>query len=243
MHRYGESDFDKSYLRWGFHDEDTLAREAGSLLRIVGGDRPLRILDLACGTGAHAVFWAKQGHKVTGVDLSETFIAMANERMLKEGASVEFIRSDIRDFNYDGAYDVVTWIEGSFFEDDIVQRVYRSLTTGGYFVLDVRNPENPKAKFVEGDWRTWREENGVFTLERHETDVQTGVREDAWITIDPQSDLIEEKVISEQRPLTPDQKMQVMKDAGFDTVQLFTMEGEPYNAVEEPYWLWLVGRR
>ena len=81
MHRYGEGDFDKDYLRWGFHDAETQAKEAESILRIAGTDRRLRILDLACGTGLHAAHWAKQGHTVTGVDLSETFIAQARARV------------------------------------------------------------------------------------------------------------------------------------------------------------------
>ena len=50
MHRYGEADFDKDYLQWGFHDAETQAKEADSVVRIAGVDKRLRILDLACGT-------------------------------------------------------------------------------------------------------------------------------------------------------------------------------------------------
>ena len=243
MHRYGEADFDRDYLRWGFHDAETQAKEAESILRIAGACRRLRILDLACGTGVHAVHWAKQGHAVTGMDLSETFIAQARERVLQEGVSVDFIVSDIRNLTCHEKYDVVTWIENSFFDDDIVKRVRLYLTGGGCFVLDVRNPENDKAKFRQGNWRTWREENGVFYLERHETDAETGVREDAWIKVNPQQEMIEEKVNSTQHPITLNQKMEVMKKVGFDPVELRTIEGHLHSCGPEPYWLWLVGRR
>jgi SAM-dependent methyltransferase len=243
MHRYGEAHFDRDYLRWGFHDPETQAKEADSVVRIVGEERQLRILDLACGTGVHAVHWAKQGHTVTGVDVSETFIAQARARATREGVSVEYIVSDIRDFPYPAKYDVVTWIENSFFDEDVVTHVYQYLADGGCFVLDVRNPENPRAKLRQGNWRTWREENGVFYLERHETDGQTGVHEDAWITIDPQRELIEERVNTTECPMTLDQKMHAMKTAGFDPVELRTMEGYLHSGGEEPYWLWLVGRR
>ncbi len=120
MHRYGEADFDTDYLRWGFHDPETQLMEAESILRIVGGEGRLRILDVACGTGVHAIHWAKQGHTVTGVDLSETFIASARERASQEGVSVEFIVSDIRNFACHETYDVATWIENSFFDEAIV---------------------------------------------------------------------------------------------------------------------------
>jgi len=163
MHRYGEADFDRDYLRWGFHDEETQAREADSVLRIAGGEGPLRILDLACGTGVHAVRWAKRGHRVTGVDLSETFIAHARESAAREGVEAELVVADIRSFAPDSAFDVVSWIENSFFDADVLARIRGCLRPGGCFVLDVRNPEHPKVKARRGNWRTWREENGVST--------------------------------------------------------------------------------
>ena len=77
MFRYGEADFDSDYLKWGFHDKDTQINEARSVLKLLDVKGPLRILDLACGTGRHAIYWAEQGHRVTGVDISETFIRIA----------------------------------------------------------------------------------------------------------------------------------------------------------------------
>jgi len=243
MTRYGEADFDADYLQWGFHDPETQLREAESVLRIVGGEGRLRILDLACGTGVHAIHWAKQGHTVTGVDLSETFIALAREWASQERVSAEFIVSDIRNFTCRETYDVVTWIENSFFNEAIVNQVYQCLRPGGCFMFDVRNPDNEKSKFRQGNWRTWREENGIFYLERHETDERTGAHEDVWITIDPQRGIIEEKANTDRCPMSLDQKIQIMKKAGYDPVELRTMEGRLFSGGPEPYWLWLNGRR
>jgi SAM-dependent methyltransferase len=242
MHRYGEADFDREYLRWGFHDPGTQAKEADSVVGIAGKQGRLRILDLACGRGVHAAHWAKQGHTVTGVDISETFIAQARELASREAVSVGFVVSDLQYFRCTGKYDVVTWIENSFFNEAAVAHAYQCVADGGCFVLDVRNPEHPKAKFRQGNWRTWREETGVFYLERHETDEQTGVREDVWLTIDPQRDLIEEKINTAPHPISLSQKIQVLREAGFGPVELRTMEGGLFTGGPEPYWLWLVGR-
>ena len=217
--------------------------EAQSVLPIVGGQGRLRILDLACGTGVHAIHWAKQGHTVTGVDLSETFIALARDRASQEGVSAEFIVSDIRNFACRETYDVVTWIENSFFDEAIVSHVRQCLRPRGCFLFDVRNPDNAKTKFRQGNWRTWREENGIFYLERHETDAGTGAHEDVWITIDPQRNIVEERANTDRYPMNLDQKIQVMKKAGYDPVELRTMEGPLYSSGPEPYWLWLIGRR
>ena len=79
MHRYGEADFDKDYLRWGFHDAETQAKEADSVVRIAGGDKRLRILDLACGTGDITVSLAGKypAAQIVGSDLSRSMARIA----------------------------------------------------------------------------------------------------------------------------------------------------------------------
>ena len=72
--RFGDAEFDRDYMEWGFHDQDTQIGEAQAVLNILQLTKPVNILDLACGVGTHAIHWARQGHRVTGVDISETFI-------------------------------------------------------------------------------------------------------------------------------------------------------------------------
>jgi hypothetical protein len=55
-------------------------------------------------------------------------------------------------------FDVVTSIVNSFFDETVVKRVRKWLTPGGCLVFDARNPENARAKFRQGNRRTWREE-------------------------------------------------------------------------------------
>ncbi len=40
-------------------------------------DKSLRILDVGCGTGRHAIELARRGYNVTGIDLSEAQLARA----------------------------------------------------------------------------------------------------------------------------------------------------------------------
>jgi SAM-dependent methyltransferase len=244
MHRYGEPDFDAEYLDWGFHDTKTQIEEAESVLRLVGDRGPQKILDLACGIGTHAIHWAKCGHSVLGVDISETFVARAREAA--EGVhGATFLASDIRSLDLASDFTLVTWIEMSFIELDFLSRVCGSLQPGGLFICDARNPEHPKTKACSGNWRTWREKNGAFTLERHETNSQTGKREDVWITIDPAQDLIEEKsnVSDPGLKTEPSKTMSALRDAGFSACELRTMAGDLFCGGCEPYWLWIVAKR
>ncbi len=52
------------------------------------------ILDLACGIGRHSVHLAKAGYRVTGVDLSSTFLRRARRLATEEGVSrsAKFVR-------------------------------------------------------------------------------------------------------------------------------------------------------
>lgn len=71
------------------------------------GDDKCRVLDLGCGQGRDALFIARQGHSVLGVDISETGISQMLEDARNEGLNVEGMVADIVDFEPDGEYDVI----------------------------------------------------------------------------------------------------------------------------------------
>ncbi len=56
---------------------------------------PCRMLELGCGTGTNAIFLAKHGFDVTGVDLSEEALRQAREKAEKAGVKINFIQADI----------------------------------------------------------------------------------------------------------------------------------------------------
>lgn len=79
--------------------------EADFLERALGVGAGAELLDLACGNGRHAIELASRGYNLTGVDLSEEFIAEAR------GATtlpVRWVRDDMRSLawvsEFDGAY-------------------------------------------------------------------------------------------------------------------------------------------
>jgi cyclopropane fatty-acyl-phospholipid synthase-like methyltransferase len=52
------------------------------------------ILDAGCGTGEHALFFAAQGHRVTGIDFVEEAIRRARAKAAERGLAVEFLVKD-----------------------------------------------------------------------------------------------------------------------------------------------------
>ena len=56
---------------------------------------PRRVLDLGCGQGRNAVWLARQGHTVTGVDQSEVAVEQARQLAADNAVSVTFAVADI----------------------------------------------------------------------------------------------------------------------------------------------------
>ena len=60
----------------------------------------MRILDVGCGTGRHAIELAKRGYSVTGVDLSDSMLQQAMEKAHGEKVSVNFLKADARELPF-----------------------------------------------------------------------------------------------------------------------------------------------
>lgn len=70
-------------------------------------DPNLRVLDIGCGQGRDALFIARMGHRVVGVDLSPNGIRDLNAAAAAENLDIEGIVADIVTFDPAGAFDVV----------------------------------------------------------------------------------------------------------------------------------------
>ena len=98
-----------------------------------------QLLDVPCGNGRHAIEFAGRGYKMTGLDLSEEFIA---EARTATPLAVRWLRADMRALSwvaeFDGAYCFgnsfcfLGWEEARQF----LARVARGLKPGARFVVD-----------------------------------------------------------------------------------------------------------
>lgn len=106
-----------------------------------------RILDLACGTGRHSVAFGAKGHPVIGIDLSETLIKQAHERLQDNDILVTFQIADLFHLPEIGLFDLVVNLFTSFgyFEEDsrnqeVFHIVHNHLHDTGAFFLDYLHP-------------------------------------------------------------------------------------------------------
>lgn len=131
--------------------EESLGCEAGAM-----------ILDLACGTGRHAVELAARGYQVVGFDLSLAMLARASDEAQDRKQKINFVQGDMREMTFEETFDgVYSWNTSfGFFDEEkngaVIARVHKALKKGGQFLLDVVNRDYivrqaPSLAWFEGD--------------------------------------------------------------------------------------------
>jgi SAM-dependent methyltransferase len=106
-----------------------------------------RALDLGCGNGRNAIFLARHGFAVDGVDYSATALAWARERAQEAGTQIAWHQASVFDIPLEaGAYDLV-YDSGCFHHiaphrrGQYIQLVARTLKPGGWFGMTCFRPE------------------------------------------------------------------------------------------------------
>ncbi|MEH7093792.1 class I SAM-dependent DNA methyltransferase [Neobacillus vireti] len=104
------------------------------------------LLDLACGTGELSVRFAKQGLDVTGVDLSEDMLSVAQVKAEAAGVKIPFFQQDMANLEGQGQFDVIGIFCDSLnylqTEEDVLStflNVHQHLHDHGIFIFDVHS--------------------------------------------------------------------------------------------------------
>lgn len=73
-------DYDQEYEKGAHWDVEEPSSNMGEFIELIKGSE--KVLDAGCGVGRDAIFLAKKGFKVTGVDSSSVAIALAKNKVL-----------------------------------------------------------------------------------------------------------------------------------------------------------------
>ncbi len=77
------------------------------VLKLLPPTRPLRLLDAGCGEGKDAVFFAKNGYKVSAFDITDSGVEKAKRLAELHGVDIDFFRADIMDYRLEKDFDVI----------------------------------------------------------------------------------------------------------------------------------------
>jgi len=138
--------FGEDYLRaYGpFFSQMHPEKDVEFLIERLGLQPGMRVLDLCCGQGRHAIPLAMRGLKVTGQDLSPELIAHSERAARTAGVSLELVRRDMREIPWTAEFDAIVNLYTAFgyFEDDrdnfrVLEGVAGALKPGGRFCIDL----------------------------------------------------------------------------------------------------------
>ena len=197
------------------------AAEVEGIVSLLGLDAGARILDLACGHGRHAIPLAQRGFEVTGYDLSEVFLERARADASAQGASVRWVRGDMRELAFEGEFDAAINIFTAFgyFEDpeddlETLRRIRRALRPGGRFLLETLHHYSLPGRFQPQ--AAERTSSGTIVLHERVWDLARDVMDEQVTLIRADGTRTEYTTTVRMRSLH--QLLALMRDAGLEPV-------------------------
>lgn len=135
----------------GHYDKEVFTQgtvgECDFIEKEIRSDKSVKILDIGCGTGRHAIELTRRGYTVTGIDLSESQLQHARRKAAAQGLKIDFQRHDARTPHFTNAFDLAIMLcEGGFslMETDemnfqILRNAAAALKPGGKFIFTALN--------------------------------------------------------------------------------------------------------
>jgi SAM-dependent methyltransferase len=212
-----------------FSDEETHVH-VDRAERLLGLERPTRILDVPCGYGRTALELAARGHDVVGLDLSDAMLTAAGRGADERGVQLDLVRGDMREPRWQGEFEAAVSLFGSLgYADDasdlrFFEAVHRALVPGGSFLIEGYVAETYLIRFRP---RSWSQHGDMVMLEESRYDPATARIVSDWTFI---RNGTTETQSSSIRLYTFRELMGLFDRAGFVEVEAFDWETlRPYE--------------
>lgn len=203
---------------------------AGYYLALIGrmGVTPRTLCDCACGTGAMSVRFARQGIRVTGVDLSVDMLELARQKALQYGVQAMFVCQDMCALALPRPVDaLVCACDGvNYLLDDsrvaaFFERAHAAIKPGGALAFDISSPY--KIESVLGNSFFGEERDEIAYLWSNAYDAASRI-----VTMDLTFFVREDDgryrrftEVHRQRAHDPERLAALLCEAGFGAIQIF----------------------
>lgn len=210
--------------------EATLA-DAEFLIEALALEPGARVLDAPCGHGRHAVALARQGYRMTGVDISQAMIGHAREAAAEAGVEVDWHLADMRDLPADEPFDAAYCFGNSFGylgpegNRIFLEKVAAALAPGALFALHTGMTAESVLPRLQD--RSWAPIGELLFLEENNYDAAESCLETTYTFVrDGQS----ETHTARHWIYTVRELSDLFRDAGFEVRGLFrSLDCEPFE--------------
>lgn len=141
--------FDKEWLQLFAYKTKDAPREARAIRTMLALPSQSKILDFGCGDGRIAVWLARLGFNIIGLDLSTPMLEAARKKAERANLSIRWTQMDMRDIGFSDEFDAIINISTSFgyfaSEEDNIRTLHsaaNALRRGGKLLLDLENVYN-----------------------------------------------------------------------------------------------------
>jgi SAM-dependent methyltransferase len=172
---------------FGDLDKGQTGGQVRYLIKKLGLKAGKSFLDCPCGYGRISLPLARAGVKVTGVDITPSYVRELEERAKRSGLPIRAVRSDMRRIRFGNEFDAGGNLGTSFgyFEKEsdnllVLKKMYLALKPGGKFMLHVVNRDWIMAHYNP---RAWMESSGVKALQERHFEYETSINRGVWTFI------------------------------------------------------------
>lgn len=101
------TDYENRYKAEGYYWGVQPSDMCFEVMKLCPPTKPLRLLDVGCGEGKNAVFFAKNGYNVTAFDVTNSGLAKARRLAEAMNTEVNFFQADLLDFRLECEFDII----------------------------------------------------------------------------------------------------------------------------------------
>jgi SAM-dependent methyltransferase len=202
------------------------------LLQLQPGEH---VIDLCCGMGRHLLELRRRGFRVTGVDRTGSYLAMARAEAARERLDIQLLQQDVRTLDlppvFDGALNMYTSF-GYFeeYSDDLrfASNVRTLLRPGRRFLIQTEGKEIMARDFRAHEWY-WHDDGSIGLHQRTIRDGWEGL-DMRWILL--RDGCIEWDGMVSSRIYSAAEMRALLKSARFSDISVFgSMDATPYDQI------------
>ena len=128
-----------------------------------------RLLELACGTGTHALLLEKRGYKIVATDYSEDMLERAKQKASAASARIDFRQQDmsqldLKDAPFDAAYclfDAIGYVATNERLEKVFLGVHKHLRANGLFIFEFWHAAAMLRHYEPVRVRRWKTEDSL----------------------------------------------------------------------------------